>query len=155
MNWEAAAQDCTGVANPTVNFSPYIGINLMFNDVLDCCAWGGGWYGCLDGICKVWSMTWEPPWGYENVGVIAHETGHGFGLPHSSGNYGQTYDNQWDLMSDLWSPCGRGATDPVYGCLGQHTISYHKDLLGWIEPAQMSTTNRQNPDNYFGAAGSA
>ena len=38
MNWAAAAQDCTAAADQTVNFSPYIGINLMFNDVLDCCA---------------------------------------------------------------------------------------------------------------------
>jgi hypothetical protein len=69
--------------------------------------------------------------------VIAHETGHGFGLPHSSGDYGAVYDNQWDVMSDFWSNIYRGGYDLTYGTLGQHTISYHKDILGWIDPAQM------------------
>ena len=80
----------------------------MFNDLLDCCAWGGGWYACLDGLCQTWRTTWEPPWGYQNIGVIAHETGHGFGLPHSLGNCQQGYDNRWDVLSDVWS----NSTDP-------------------------------------------
>lgn len=137
----AAANDCTAAANPFVNFAPYIGVNLMFNDNLDGYAWGGSWYLCLDGNCGYWSVTWEPPWGYENVSVIAHEEGHGFGLPHSSGEYGQTYDNEWDVMSDSWAPCDRGGSDPTYGCVGQHTIAYHKNMLGWIQPSQLYTAN--------------
>ena len=133
-----AAQDCTGVANPTVNFSTFKGINLMFNDELDGFAWGGGQFLNLDGISKIWDMTWEPPWGYGNVAVIGHEMGHALGLPHSSGNYGQTYDNEWDVMSDTWTGCIR-ADDPVFGCLGQHTISYHKDILGWLPGGQRFT----------------
>jgi M6 family metalloprotease-like protein len=130
-----AANDCTAVADGNVYFPNYVGINLMFNYDLDLYAWGGSRYMILDGVSKVWYMTWEPPWGYQNIGVIDHETGHGFGLPHSSGAYGKTYDNQWDVMSDHWSGCyrdGQDHSDPVYGCLGQHTISYHKDILGWI-----------------------
>jgi len=137
LDWWTAAADCTAAANSSVDFTPYVGINLMFNADLDCCAWGGTWYACLDGICKNWRTTWEPPWGYENTGVIAHETGHGFGLPHSSGDYGAVYDNQWDVMSDFWSNIYRGGYDLTYGTLGQHIISYHKDILGWIDPAQM------------------
>ncbi len=137
LNWWTAAAECTAAADSSVDFTPYVGINLMFNADLDCCAWGGTWYACLDGICKNWRTTWEPPWGYENTGVIAHETGHGFGLPHSSGDYGAVYDNQWDVMSDFWSNLYRGGYDLTYGTLGQHTISYHKDILGWIDPAQM------------------
>jgi M6 family metalloprotease-like protein len=136
-----AATDCTGVADPQVNFSQYVGISLMFNDDLDGYAWGGGWYGTLDGVSKVWSMTWEPPWGYTNIMVISHEMGHGVGLPHSSGTYGQTYDNQWDVMSDGWSNCSN-SSDATYGCLGQHTIAYHKDILGWI-PANQKFTPTQ------------
>lgn len=137
MDWGAAAEDCTAVADADIYFPDYVGINLMFNAILDCCAWGGSWYLCRDGVCQNWRMTWEPPWGYENIGVIAHETGHGFGLPHSSGDYGQVYDNAWDVMSDLWSNGNRGGVDPVYGTMGQHTISYHKNLLEWIDSEHM------------------
>jgi hypothetical protein len=76
----------------------------------------------LDGLTKSWYMTWEPPWGCQDICVIEHEMGHGFGLPHSSGAYGQTYDNQWDVMSNTWSNCGC-SRDATFGCLGQHTIS--------------------------------
>lgn len=132
LDWDKAAKDCTAAAEQDVYFPQYVGINLMFNATLDCCAWGGAWYLCLDGVCQVWRMTWEPPWGYENIGVIAHETGHGFGLPHSEGNCQQTYDNRWDVMSDVWS----NGSDPYWGTMGQHTISYHKELDGWIKPGQ-------------------
>jgi hypothetical protein len=163
LDWWRIASDCTGAADPYVDFTPYVGINLMFNANLDCCAWGGWMNLCLDGVCS-WRMTREPPWGYQNISVIAHETGHGFGLPHSSGNYGQTYDNQWDLMSDSWAPCSRGNSDPIYGCIGQHTISYHKNMLGWFTPSQLYTANPgtlrtitlerialPNSENYLGA----
>ncbi len=138
LDFNRAADDCTALANPHVNFAGFTGINLMFNYDLDGYAWGGSIYMTLDGVTKAWPMTWEPPWGYESIGVISHEMGHAFGLPHSSGNYGETYDNRWDVMSDLWSDCGR-STHATYGCLGQHTISYHKDLLGWV-PASMKYT---------------
>ena len=138
FNLNLAASECTGVANPSVNFSTFAGINMMFNGDLDGYAWGGGAYLTLDGVTKVWDTTWEPPWGYGNVSVIAHEMGHALGLPHSSGDYGQTYDNEWDVMSDTWTGCFL-SSDPTYGCLGQHTISYHKDSLGWISAAQKYT----------------
>ena len=138
LDFDRITADCTGVADSHVNFASYIGINLMFNGNLDGYAWGGGWYGTLDGVTQDWSMTWEPPWGYADITVMSHEMGHGFGLPHSSGNYGQTYDNRWDVMSDTWTDCGN-LSDATYGCLGQHTISYHKDILGWIPADQKFT----------------
>lgn len=138
LDFGALAQDCTAAADPLIDFSngetgEFVGINMMFNFDLDCCAWGGGWYGTLDGVTKVWRMTWEPPWGYGNEGVIAHEMGHGFGLPHSNNSDGDSspYDSPWDVMSGLW---GYALYDSVYGTLGKHTISYHKDRLGWIAP---------------------
>ncbi len=126
------AEDCIAAADNSVNFPSYSGINMMFNTNFDNgYAWGGTEYLTLDGVAKSWSITWEPPWGYSSITVIAHEMGHGFGLPHSSGAYGETYDNIWDVMSDGWANC-TNSTDTIYGCLGQHTIAYHKDRLGWI-----------------------
>lgn len=137
-----AAQDCTGVADPSVDFSPYLGINLMFNDELDGYAWGGfGHYLVLDGAGKSWPMTWEPPWGYSDITIISHEMGHAFGLPHSSGPYTNTYDNPWDVMSDSSQNCYPLYNGSPYGCLAQHTISYHKDRLGWIPAPQKYTAS--------------
>ncbi len=126
--------DATAAADATVDFSQFHGINIMFNDTLDCCAWGGSKWGTLDGVTRSWPSTWEPPWAYSNISVIAHEMGHSMGMPHSSGNYGYTYDNYWDVMSKdrLCNPA-----DATYGCVAAHTIGYHKaDLEGWIAGAQ-------------------
>ena len=55
--------------------------------------------------------------------------GHGFGLPHSSGPYTATYDSRWDVMS-AGGRCQ--PAHPTYGCVGVHSIAFHKDLLGWV-----------------------
>lgn len=138
-------QDCTAAVDADVYFPNFVGFNMMFNGDFSV---GVGGYGTLtlDGVTRTWYRTWEPEWGFLNIAVMEHEMGHGFGLPHSSGNYGRTYDNVWDVMSDTWSNCFR-LDDPVYGCVGQHTIGWHKDKQGWIAanrkaviPAGSSTT---------------
>jgi M6 family metalloprotease-like protein len=141
-NLNALFIDCTAAADPIVDFSnggnPFAGINLMFNDLLDGCAWGG-WspWVTLDGVSKSWRATWEPPWGYAWVAVISHEMGHGFGLPHSCFNPAVTYDNTWDVMSDIQTFT---VTDPTYGRVAQHTISHHKDtILGWLRAPEAVT----------------
>ena len=140
-NLTALFNDCTASADPFVDFSnggdPFVGINLMFNDVLDCCAWGGGFFATLDGVTKSWRTTWEPPWGYADEAVIAHEMGHGFGLPHATNfdDDGFPYDSPWDVMSAANS---NAVSDPTYGRLGKHHLAYHKNsLLGWIPPSQV------------------
>ena len=131
--------DCTATVDPMVDFSgggtPFAGINLMINGSLDCCAWGGGYFATLDGVSKVWRTTWNPPWAFQSEAVIAHEMGHGFGLPHANNFDGDDnpYDSPWDVMS---AATGYSASDPTYGSLGKHVNAYHKDSLGWFPPAR-------------------
>ncbi len=136
------ANECLAAADADVDYSLYDGINMMFNSNFDNgYAWGGSRYMTLDGVTKRWRTTWEPPWAYHNISVIAHEMGHGFGLPHSDAPGGvNTYDNPWDVMSQDRYNCG-AAWDPTYGCMAQHTISYHKDLLGWIPGVRIITVS--------------
>lgn len=136
LDFQRSAEDCTAAANRDVTLSDYAGINLMFNDSLDCCSWGGGATLTRDGVARAYRVTWLPPWAYAQQYIVAHEMGHGFGLPHSSGPYGSAYDSDWDTMSG-GGTCS--APDPVLGCAGVHTIAHHKSLLGWIDPARQFT----------------
>ncbi|MBI5651429.1 MAG: hypothetical protein HZC40_13455 [Chloroflexi bacterium] len=138
----ALADDCTAAAEASIAFPNFAGIHLAFNADLDCCAWGGNFTLTKNGVTRAWNLTWLPPWAYNDLTVLAHEMGHGLGLPHSSSVYARGYDNPWDVMSDPWSNCSN-LRDSVYGCLGQHTIAYHKDRLGWIP----------SPQKFIGATG--
>ena len=137
-------EDCTEAADPFVDYSNggtggFSGINMMFNDLLDCCAWGGGRFAVLDGVSKSWRTTWNPPWSFANNAVISHEMGHGFGLPHANNwdNDGNPYDSPWDVMSAATG--GHTVNDPTYGNLGTHINMYHKLQLEWIAPARQIT----------------
>jgi len=133
-------EDCTAAADPFIDFAnggePFSGINQMFNARIGCCAWGGGRFATLDGVTKSWRVTWEPPWAYANMGVIAHEMGHGFGLPHANNFDGDSdpYDSPWDVMS---AATRNGVNFSPYGRLGKHHTAYHKNRLGWIVPDEL------------------
>ncbi len=128
-------RDCTGAADPQVNFAGAVGINMMFNGDLDGYAWGGGRNAALDGPSRGWSSTWNPPWAFNNLAPLAHEMGHGYGLPHSDNSDGDDdpYDNPWDVMSDAWSNAVRDAT---YGMLPKHLNIRQRDRLGWVDAAR-------------------
>jgi len=119
----ALATDCTGAADPDVDFPRFWGINLQFNGNTGG-SWGGFWTLTADGQTKTYGMTWLYPW-MTNFGLYAHEDGHALGMLHSGSSTGRS--SMWDVMS---------ASTP-YG--PPHTISYHKDVLGWIPAARKLT----------------
>ncbi len=143
-NWvidlDAMFDDCTALHDLYVQFPDYVGINMMFNAEFGPYAWGGSRFASLDGQSRSWRVTWEPPWGYADITVMAHEMGHGFGFPHSNNadGDGDPYDNVWDVMSDTWH---YWISDSTYGILGKHTISHHKDLAGWIPSDEIVATS--------------
>lgn len=130
VDLNALFDDCTAAADHLVYYPDFVGINMMFNDDFGPWAWGGSRGGSMDGG-GWWRVTWEPPWGWGNQCVLAHEMGHGFGLPHSNNadDDGYPYDNPWDVMSSAWNYAQSSST---YGTIGKGTISYHLDILGWI-----------------------
>ena len=133
------AQDCASTADSYLYFPDFAGVNFVFNEVLDGYAWGGATILYVDGLEIYMPAAWLSPDTYFSIGLVAHEMGHAFGLPHSSGDYGWVYDNPWDVMSRHW---GAGKYyDPLYGYPAPHTIAYYKQLLGWISPEQVFTAN--------------
>ena len=133
-----ATEDCTAVADADVFFPDFYGINMIFNQQLHGANQGGSRFMTLDEEEGFWGVTWLERAGARDQRIWAHEMGHGMGLQHSSGPYGQddplfsptTYDSGWDVMSG--GACM--SRDSQHGCVGVHTIAYHKDFLGWIPP---------------------
>jgi M6 family metalloprotease-like protein len=138
--------DCLA-AHAEVNFTQFKGINLFFNQELNGSAAGARELLTLDGQTRRWAVTWvgmEAGVGPEGSRqfVVAHEMGHGFGLPHSSGQYGETYDSGWDVMSDGrddFEDIVESRQDFPFGGVATHTTSAHKDFLGWIPAARKFT----------------
>jgi M6 family metalloprotease-like protein len=135
--------DCTAAADPTVDFASVQGINMMFNGELDGFAWGGGGCTTLDGVQACKSATWNPPWAFDNLAPLAHEMGHGYGLPHSDNSDGDDdpYDNPWDVMSDIWSNATYSTT---FGTLPKHINAFQRERLGWIDAARKLTVAASN-----------
>jgi len=135
LNLNQLALDATAAVDAMVNFPDFMGINIMCNQDLGCCSWGGGLTLTLDGATKTYSTTWMAPWGWGNFGVMAHEMGHGFGLMHSSGSCTATYDSNWDAMSNGFNQTGY--------------IAFDKDQLGWIPTRSYAATTAPNQEVFI------
>lgn len=144
MALQMLMKHCTdaAIAQDNVDFAQFAGINIMLNDTFGCCAWGGRMPLTVNGKQISFRTTWLPPWAFNSLHVIGHEMGHGWGLPHSSGPYGEVYDSAWDVMSG-----GTRVLDfcPIsienIGCYQVGTIGYHLEMLGWIPDSRVVTVN--------------
>ena len=111
-------EDCIVAAGGAGILDGYYGLNLFVNgEMFD------EWAGVGGG-----GTTWIDLGAESYLGVIAHEMGHVYGLPHSSGRYGSNYDSPWDVMSSAYGGNNFGS----YGAIPQHTIAFHKQKLGAI-----------------------
>jgi len=142
LDLEAAANDCTNAADPSVYFPSFYGVHMQFNQRLDCCSHGGTTTLDNDGQVKQYGITWMADW--SDLSVYAHEEGHALGLSHSSGPYSEVYDSDWDIMSNLYV-----FYDPNLATwIPQGTISPQKASLGWI-PASRTATFARNTTRTF------
>jgi len=117
MDWDTLRRDAVAAAGPDVHFEDFYGIQIMLNDSLS--SWSGigvsKFKMTIGGVARDWAVTTVAPVG-QNLATIAHECGHGLGLPHSTGTNGQIYSSTWDIMSG--GSCG--------------TLAWQKEKLGWI-----------------------
>lgn len=123
MNWAAATADCTAASDAFVDFTQFVGFNMLFNEGMPY-LWGGSWTITLDGVNRTWRTTWVglPSNNYFFLlAGMAHENGHGFGFPHSR-------SDGWDVMAGPAYYYDR--TLQMY--VPQHPIAYHKNLAEWI-----------------------
>jgi hypothetical protein len=104
-------------------------LNLVFNGELDGAAWGSGDF-------KGERVTWLPPMAYASHAFVAHEMGHAFGLRHSNFDGGRPdawWANAWDVMGNFKAT---NVAHQLFGNLGWHVNTYHKDVLGWMPAAR-------------------
>jgi hypothetical protein len=130
--------DCAALADPYIYFPDFYGINLMINGMPGCCAWGGNRTTTFDGVYRNWAITWLPPFAYKDQGYVQHEMTHAYGILWHSYAGTNAYGNPWDVVSNAMA-APSGTAHAVYGRIGQHTIAYHRDYLGWIPASRVTT----------------
>ncbi len=129
-------QHCLYAADHAVDFSLYDSFAVMVNSdaPVAMASFGGYQFDVPDGgQFDVGSVLF--PSNKLNLALLGHEMGHAYFFPHSKAE-GVEYRNPWDVMgSTSGYRCSVNA-DPVYSCLGQHTIAAYKYQAGWISDEQ-------------------
>jgi hypothetical protein len=146
--------DALNLVRNDVDVDKFDNINFVFNNDLDCCAWGGGY----SNGGRFWGATWEPPWGQE-TSTYVHEMGHSLGLPHSGWRY-FAYDSGHDEMSrgspaksvecGVYNSVNFGGPNTSIFCNepGGGYITAHQDFLGWIPGANKAVHDTKNEKTY-------
>lgn len=154
-NLETAGDEAMQLVKNDVDVRKFDTINFVFNNDLNCCAFGGSGYTYKG---RSWGVTWEPPWG-QQAGIYAHELGHSLGLPHSGWRYG-TYDSNHDQMSRgtsinqkrcaFYDSVNNGGRKTPVMCdePGSGYIMAHQNHLGWIPKAQVAIHKSRQPAVY-------
>lgn len=146
-NLQKLLNDCTAAAGQAladaVAAEEFAGINVLVNESLGCCAWGGSARTAIGGVAKTWRVTWVPPSAYLNISLFAHELGHALGMPHSNNSDGDsnTYDNPWDLLSDS---NGHAVMHSTNGSMPKTPAGYHLDRAGWLDASEKRVVDLDN-----------
>lgn len=123
------------MANSSVNFNTYYGLNLILNGQYSTTVYGlTTWVTLtLDGATKSWPAVFIDNKSY-NMALTAHEMYHGFGLGHSAVRNadGTVYSGS------SWDPVGVGACG-FSSCTPNHIPAPQKNELGWIDAAKIYT----------------
>lgn len=139
---------CTSLADPEVDYTVYYGVLLVIQDWPEAKGRFGDWRQyTLDGQTRIWGFAFVSATDFgTSLALIKHEMGHAFNMRHSIGPDGRAYVSRWDLMGNITRDCvnsfgelREAANDPIYGCIGQHPMIYHKNKVGWLSDAQKLT----------------
>ncbi|HET7738437.1 MAG TPA: hypothetical protein VFK32_07675 [Tepidiformaceae bacterium] len=134
--------DCLAAANADIDFDGFWGINLVFSHPSGGAS-GGRVEFPLDGPAREFGVTWIEPdtSGDFHQATFAHEMGHAFGFPHSSGPGEDPPDSWWDVMSNPADLCViyTGHNDPTLGCVATPPLAYLSHLFGWIGDTRVIT----------------
>lgn len=134
----ASTADCLAGAAQSNSLDSVTAVAVFYNDVIDCCAYGGPYTLNLPGGgTRRVPAVWLPPAAHTQPIVIAHEMMHGLNIGHSNNTDRDfdTTDNLWDLMSN--TKLNR-QMDPEIGPLPRGMHAYHRHTLGWLDASQVT-----------------
>lgn len=148
---DAIVQDCyTAATKQGTDFTPYFGVNFMFNANLDNSAYGTASSPLPpnDPNGKLYAYTMMPYApaeggatngdGWETQAILGHEISHSFRSPHTGSSTGDEYGNSWDVVSKSEANCPAN-TDKVYGCISQYPAGVNLEMMNFFPNGRVVT----------------